>query len=148
MKKIKSNKGITLLALSIYILIFTLIIGVMITIISFFYGNINNLVDTPKYAQEFNKFIMFFATDIKNYEQATVTDTTIQFENGPSYKYENNSIYRNDTAIANNIFKCIFTLKQYSVNEIIKNIINVDLQIGNDDEKLVREQIDFTLKYW
>ena len=67
MKKIKNNKGITLLALIVYITIFILVIGVMTTISSFFYGNMKNVTIEPKYASEFNKFTMFFDTEFTVY---------------------------------------------------------------------------------
>ena len=67
--KAKSQKGITLAALTVYIFIFTLIIGVITTISNSFYANIGDVVDAPKYIAEFNKFTMFFAVDIKNYSK-------------------------------------------------------------------------------
>lgn len=146
--RLKNNKGITLLALTIYIFIFTLIIGVMTTISSFFYGRVYDVVDAPKHVSEFNKFVMFFSTDIKNYNSANVTNTTIDFENGPKYKYQNNKIYRNDVLIAKDILECNFLLKQHNVNTITKNIINVDLKIGKENKSTLNKNIDFTLKYW
>lgn len=149
-KKIESSKGVTLVALTIYILVFTLIIGVMTTISTFFFGNISQVVNTPKYVSEFNKFVMFFATDIKNYSEANVTETTIEFENGPTYKFENNAIYRNNALIAKYIMNCSFTASEYNenTNNITKNIINVNMQIGKNEKNSVTRNIDFTLKYW
>lgn len=147
-EQIRNNKGITLTALVIYIIIFTLLIGVMTTISTFFYGNMGELVSTPKYVAEFNKFSMFFVVDIKNYNTATVTNTTIEFENGPTYRYENNVIYRNDVAIASRILSCRFTAKEYTANEVTKNLINVTMKIGSNDEKSVTRNVDFTLRYW
>lgn len=144
----KSEKGVTLAALTIYIIIFGLLIGVMTTISTFFYSNIGDVVDTPRYVSEFNKFSMFFVTDIKNYSKANVTQNTIQFEEGPTYKFENNSIYRNDVQIAKYILNCSFSLKQENVNSITKNIINVDMQIGRNADKSTTRNIDFTLRYW
>lgn len=148
MKKIKNNRGVTLLALIVYITIFVLIIGVMTTISSFFYGNINDIIDEPKYVSEFNKFTMFFAIDIKNNVQATVSNNLIKFNDDLVYKYENNCIYRNDLLIAQNILDCKFSLNSpYTVNSVTKNIVNVYMKIGKEDNYF-EENIDFTLKYW
>lgn len=148
MKKIKNNRGVTLLALIVYITIFVLIISVMTTISSFFYGNINDIIDEPKYVSEFNKFTMFFAIDIKNNVQATVSNNLIKFNDDLVYKYENNCIYRNDLLIAQNILDCKFSLNApYTVNSVTKNIVNVYMKIGKEDNYF-EENIDFTLKYW
>ena len=146
-KKIKDNRGITLVALTIYIIIFTMVIGIVTTISTFFYGNIYNVIDTPKYVTEYNKFIMFFATDIKNYNSANVTNTTIKFVDGPTYEYKNNGIYREDKLIAKDVISCTFTPKTYNVNELSKNIINVNMRIGKEKNS-IGKNIDFTLRYW
>ena len=146
--KLKNNKGITLLALTVYIAIFMLIIATMTTISTFFFNNINDGINIHEYVVEFNKFVMFFVADVKNYDSAIVTDNQIQFNNGPVYKYQNGIIYRNDIKIAKNVLKCIFTPNHYNVNNITKNIINVDLQIGKNNGDIFNKNIDFTLKYW
>lgn len=145
---LKSQKGITLTSLVIYMIVFTIIIGVMTTISTFFYSGIGEVVDTPKYMAEFNKFSMFFVADVKNYNNATVTTNSIQFENGPTYRVDGAYIYRNDVAICKYIMNCSFTAKTYNVNNITKNLINVNMQIGKNDKKSVTKNVDFTLKYW
>ncbi len=147
-EKIKSNRGITLTALVVYLIIFTLLIGVMTTISTFFFGNIREIMYTPKYGAEFNKFAMFFVVDVKNYSEATISTNKIEFENGPTYQYLNNTIYRNDVAVAKQVLNCVFTAKQYNVNDVTKNLINVDIRIGSSEEKAITRNIDFTLRYW
>lgn len=144
----KEERGVTLTALTIYMIIFTLVIGVLTTVSTFFYGNIYEVIDQPKYVTEYNKFIMFFGVDIKNYNSAEVTDTTIKFAGGPTYVYKDNVIFRDDTIIAKNILNCKFSLKTYNVNDLVKNIINVDMMVGKDSEHSLEKSIDFTLKYW
>ena len=121
--KVSSENGITLTALVVYMVIMLIIIGIMTTISSGFFKNVYNVIDTPQYLSEMNKFIMFFGVDIKNYNNATVTSDTIQFENGPTYKYQNG----------------------YNVT---KNIINVNMKIGKNDDDSITKNIDFTLRYW
>lgn len=146
--KISNEKGITLTALTIYIIIFTLIIGVVTTISTFYYENIYKIIEQPKYVTEYNKFIMFFAVDIKNYNSAEITDTTIKFLDGPTYEYKDMGIYRDNKLIAKNVLSCSFTPKVYNVNDVAKNIINVDMKIGNRIESSLEKSIDFTLRYW
>lgn len=146
--KIKSERGITLAALATYIFILTLVLAVLTTISTFFYSNIGEVTNPPKYIYEFNNFTMFFATDIKNHNNATVSSNTIQFEEGPEYKFENNAIYRNGQLISKNVLSCKFTLSQTTVNTTTKNIINVNIQIGENEEDSMTESVDFTLKYW
>ena len=147
-KKINNENGITMTSLVIYIIILTMVIGILTTISTFFYTNMGEAIKVPKYANEFNKFAMFFGTDVKNYNNATVTQSTIQFEDGPTYKYQDDSIYRNDVEIAKNIIMCKFSIHQYNVNTVTKNIINVDFQIGKDNNNMIAKNVDFTLKYW
>lgn len=147
-KKNKSEKGITLLALTIYIAIFTIIIGIITTISTYFFGNIEKVANNPRYVSEFNKFVMFFGTDIKNYNEATVTDNTIKFNDNIIYKFENNAIYRNEVIIAQQVQDCKFSLDKYTVNTVTKNIINVKMRIGKNNEDYFENNIDFTLKYW
>lgn len=146
--KLKSERGITLAALVAYMFILTLVIGVLTTISTFFYSNIGEVVDSPKYINEFNKFTMFFLTDIKNYNNANVNNNTIQFEDGPTYIYQNGNIYRNDVLIAQKVLNCNFKISSYNVNTVSKNIINVELQIGRNSEDSINRNIDFTLRYW
>lgn len=148
-KIIKSNKAITLMALTIYISIFILIIGVITAIGTNFFGQLGKISETQQYATEFNKFAMFFIADIKQYEKAIISDDklSIKFDDNLEYTVKDNCIYRNDTQIAKNIISCNFTSKEYIVNNITKNIINVDLKIGKN-KSVLEENIDFTLKYW
>lgn len=146
--KIKCEKGITMTSLVIYMVVFILLIGVLTTISTFFYSNIGEIVDTPKYVYDFNKFVMFFGVDIKNYNNAVVTTNSIQFEGGPTYIYQNNAIYRDNVLIAENIIACNFNLSQYTVSSTNKNIINVDIQIGKSQADCMTKSVDFTLKYW
>ena len=59
--KIKNQKGITLAALVVYISVMTIVIATVTVISTFFYDRIGDVVVTPKYAAEINKFMMFFA---------------------------------------------------------------------------------------
>ena len=81
----KSEKGITLTSLVIYIMVATIVIATMAIVSSFFFSNINLVRDQDKYAVEFNKFNMFFVNDVKNNKTAQVQTHKITFEDGTIY---------------------------------------------------------------
>lgn len=144
----KSEKGVTLTALVVYMIMFTIVLSIMSTISSHFYKNIAEIKDSPQYIAEFNKFSMFFVADVKrNSEINTITDTTLEFADGTSYRYENGSIYRNDKKIAKYIKSFKFTQTNHTVNSTTKKIVNVNTILGNKSESMTRD-IDFVLKYW
>ncbi len=144
----KSEKGVTLTALVVYMIVFMIVLSIMSTISAHFYKNIAGIKNSPQYIAEFNKFSMFFVADVKkNNEINTITDTTLEFADGTSYRYENGSIYRNDKKIARYVKSFKFTQDSYKVNSTIKNIVNVNTTLGNKNENMTRN-IDFVLKYW
>ena len=51
----KSQKGVTLVALVIYIIVFTIVISILSVISSFFFSNVNFVKEQANYAPEFNK---------------------------------------------------------------------------------------------
>ena len=144
----KSEKGITLASLVIYISILTIIVTIITTISSYFYKNVVKVHVSPSYVSEFNKFSMFFVTDVKrNTKINTMSSTRLEFGDGTIYKYENNAIYRNDLKIAKNVKSFKFTETSYTVNTVTKKIVNVNTVLGNNKEEIERN-IDYVLKYW
>ena len=57
LKRIKTQKGVTLAALTVYLTVFIMIIGIVTTISTHFYSGIGEVVDAPKYLSEFNLLI-------------------------------------------------------------------------------------------
>ncbi len=144
----KSQKGVTLTSLVIYIVVITIIIGAMALLTSFFYSNIDGVKGQSEYVVEYNKFNMFFIHDVKSNNTAEVSNSRIEFENGIVYEYKNDSkIYRNGKEIADKIQNATFTSGTYTVDEITKNLIIVKLKIGSKD-KFYEKQIEYVLKYW
>jgi len=144
----KSEKGVTLSALVAYITIFTIILAIMANISAYFYRNVGQIKDSPTYIAEFNKFSMFFVTDVKrNTKVNIVTSNSLEFADGTKYTYKNNSIYRNDEKIAKHVKSFAFTESNYTQNAFTKKIINVKTTLGNGNEQITRN-IDFVLRYW
>ena len=60
----KEEKGITLVILGIYIIIFSIVIGLLASLSSYIYSNLDNVSDSNIDLSEFNKFTMFFVSKI------------------------------------------------------------------------------------
>lgn len=143
----KSDKGVTLIALVIYIAVFTIVVSTMGLLSSYFYNNMHLIKDDASYVVEYNKFNMFFIQDVKHNSTATIENNVIKFEDGTIYEYKFNSIYRNDKEIAANVKSATFDLKTYKVKNTTKNLILVNLNIG-EGEKEYQKEIEYVLRYW
>ncbi len=144
----KSENGITLTSLVIYIVVATIVIGTMAIVSSFFFSNMNLIKDQDQYAVEFNKFNMFFVNDVKNNKTAQIQANQIIFEDGTTYQYsaENKSIYRNNVEVAKQVESLNFTTENYQVENTTKILINVEMSIGEREN--FNKTVQYVLKYW
>ena len=69
----KSEKGITLTALIIYVLVFTATLGLLANLSNFVYSNLSKINTNSVSSEEFNKFNSYFVQDIKESKQGTAT---------------------------------------------------------------------------
>lgn len=145
----KSQKGVTLVALVIYIIVFTIVISILSVISSLFFSNVNFVKEQANYAPEFNKFNMFFIQDVKNNKNVTVNNNTVEFADGTRYDFNSDqkAIYRNGKAIAKNIQVAVFKPSTVTIRNTTKNIVNVNIAIGKAGS-LFTKDIDYVLKYW
>jgi len=145
---VKSQKGITLLSLIIYIVVILVVIGTLSVVSQNFYSSSSYITEMGKYVAEFDKFNMFFIEDVKNNENIySITENQIIFEDGTIYTYSEQSIYRNKIEICSNIYTCVFTQKEETdQNNFTKKIINVQLSIKGS--KMFESENDYVLKYW
>ena len=141
----KSEKGITLISLIIYIIVLLIVIGTLSMISTHFYSNTSYLTDSSRYIAEFNKFNMYFVEDVKNNSNIySIEENKIIFEDGIMYTFSNGYIYRNKVAICEKISSCIFSkLEEKDSNNFTKQIINVKLSI-----KDFETENKYVLKYW
>ncbi len=144
----KSERGITLTSLIIYVVITTITVTAIAAFSSFFVSNMNEVKEQEKYAPEFNKFSMFFIGDVKNNKTAEVTTNQVTFEDGTVYQYRQNekAIYRNSTKITEKVDSFSFSSTEEQVSSTNKRIINVKMSIGGKVN--LKSGIDYTLRYW
>ena len=150
MALIKNNKGITLLELSIYIIVLMVIVGLLATTNKFFNKNLGAVQNVARYAASFDKFNSLFVSDVKDNKEAVVVGNRITFEDGTTYTYNQNDkgVYRGKIKIASNVVAFSATSKKIIINNCTKQIININIIIGESLETAFEQNIDYTLKYW
>ena len=144
----KSEKGITLTALILYVVVAMITVTAIAGFSSLFVSNMNEVKGQEKYAPEFNKFSMFFIGDVKNNNTAVVTTECVEFDDGTIYEYKasEKAVYRNDTKITEKVDSFSFGSTTEQVSSTTKQIINVKMSIGGKVN--LKNGIDYTLRYW
>lgn len=153
----KSEKGITLTILVIYVIFFSIIIGLLATLSRYIYSNLQYVNDDSIDVSEFNKFNMYFIEDVKTNTQAEIKQLMsddgknilqITFEDGDTYRYikEEKTIYKNRQKIAKNIQDLDAMQIEDATNN--KKYIEVNIKIGAKDETNYEQEINYVLKYW
>lgn len=146
----KSEKGITLMVLMIYVIVLCFVIGILATVSSFFYSNTSYLVENSEAISEYNKFNMYFIEDVKNNKDIDeITDHRIVFSDGTTYTYKknpDNSIYRNKVKICSDVAYCSFSNSTITTNEVEKKLIQVYMIIKG--AKLFETNNEYVLRYW
>lgn len=115
----KSEKGITLISLIVYLIAMVIVVATVTVISGFFYKNTKGLSENIDPISEYTKFNTFFSEEV-NKENIKVLDcdtnqTTkesyIVFDNGVQYTFikENKGIYRNKVKICREVENCNFT---------------------------------------
>ena len=151
-KTLKSENGVTLIDVTIYIIVMLIIIGIVAFVSQFFYDNIGTVKDSAKYAGEFDKINSNLIVDVKANKHVTTNSGSndIVFEDGTVYTYnsEDNGVYGGKNKIAINVKFFSASSKTINVNGVQKEILTVKVIIGNSSKNLINKQIDYTLKYW
>lgn len=141
----KSEKGITLISVIIYLFAMVMALTIVGLITSFFFENIYEIKDMGELTSEYNKFNIFFIEDMKNsyavnYENIG-ENSKIQFspEVGSKdtiiYSINGGSIYRDSVKIADNI-------SNFKVINYNKNSIEVKVTLADTEET------EFCIKYY
>lgn len=64
----KSNKGITIVSLIIYIIVLTVVVGVVSTLTKYFYRNMDETTISNKTSEQYSRFIAYITDDINSRE--------------------------------------------------------------------------------
>lgn len=141
----KSQKGITLISLTIYVIGMTIVIGILATLSTFFYTNIPDMKDIDPITQ-YTTFNNYFSEEVNrpNVEILESGDNYVVFDNGTQYTYvqENNGIYKDKVKICQNVELCKF---EEGLNDNGETTIKVTMEIKNDT-MTNRQPIVYTLK--
>lgn len=156
MKTLKSNKGITLLSLVLYIIVMFIIIGIVVSIRENFFNNMDYVKDNSRYAASFDKFNSYFVKDVKNNSTVAVSEDDetgnpiITFYDGTTYIYSilDKAIYRGKVQIANNVATFNVQKREVIVENIEKQVLDVEISVGIKNTKFIDKKISYTLKYW
>ena len=62
----KSNRGITLISLIIYVIVLSVVIGTTSILIKFFYANTEDTVISSKTADKYSRFVAYITDDVNS----------------------------------------------------------------------------------
>lgn len=130
----KSNKGITLISLIIYIIVLSVVIGTISLMMKYFYKNENETVILASTSEKYSRFIAYITDDINSgkvdAQQTNVegtADLKITFSDGiiHEYKFENNKIYyiigtEKKIILSKDIETCEFSYENRKITTNIK----------------------------
>lgn len=130
----KSEKGITLTSVVIYIVLVIASIAILSTIRISLQSNINEVNKEGIKNYEIDKFNMYFLEEVKKQDNEVVSinndGTIITFKTGNIYMFESDSIKLiegdNNIIISRNIEQCEFSKIFMDGKEIIRVVIKID----------------------
>ncbi len=140
----KSQRGITLASLAIYIVLIFIVLGILAVVRSNFQSGVKEINDEGTEISEINNFNMYFLQEVKKQGNKVFNinsdNKEISFITGITFKYNatDKIIYMQESSnvsikIANNIANCKF-------DELLENgkkIIRVTIKTENSEEKTI-----------
>lgn len=135
----KSNKGITLTSLIVYVIGMTIMVATIATLTSFFYKNID-VEDLNSDTNQYTKFTSVLSKEInrkdnsiidcKQLENGTVSYIIFSSGNQFTFNKDSKSIYKNNVKICDNVEMCDFSYEYIDSKYKIK----VSLKTTNIDK--------------
>lgn len=131
----KSEKGVTLISVIIYVIVMLLIVTIASVLTGYFYNNIDINNTEQKVNVEFTKFNSFFTEEV-NIRGNTILESDnsgetsgqkyIVFSTGNQYTYikNNKAIYKNNSKIASDIEEFNFTITNTDDKVTIEIVLN------------------------
>lgn len=136
----KSQRGITMISLSINVIVLLITVGIISVISGHFYSNYNKVSTRTPQLEGYTNFISCFSQDVNNKEaKVLLCETTVNnynktsyivFNNKVQYTFieENQAIYQNKIKIVEDVEDC-----EFSTNSD-KTQINVYMKFLGDYE--------------
>jgi len=119
----KSERGITLSTLMVYLVAMAMVIITVTNITRYFYANVTHTENTTEYAEDYLKLSVYLTEEVnekdniilqngEDKENETVIQKYVIFSksyNQYTFKPEEKAIYKNQEKICDNIKNCVFT---------------------------------------
>lgn len=149
----KSQKGITMASLGVYIVVSIIVVATLATIMANYKNSIKTMDNDAEYSSEYNKFNLYFLEEVKKPENSsmeraksiTTKDNdfnSIKFKTGNEFKYkiQEEILYLNKSTgekikLIKNVKKCTFEFNDIDPEANGKNVIRVNIQIGETTPK-------------
>ncbi len=131
----KSQKGITLISLTIYIIVMVIVVTVVALISNYMFKNMNSVSEAIDPLTEYIRFNSFFTDEVNTtgIKILDCQDDYILFDNNVQYTFveANEAIYLNKAKIAKNVTNCKFSITENDG----KKQINVQITLDDNETK-------------
>ena len=134
----KSQKGVGLTSVIVYIIVMVFVLGIVSVFTNFFYKNVDEVGGDIDTMQEYTRFTSFCIKDIGGQGievldcQRTGEENYIVLSNGVQYTFKNNGIYRDKVKVCEGIFDLYFEDEQ---TESGKNLVKVYYTLNEGDQE-------------
>ncbi|MBR4111255.1 MAG: hypothetical protein IKK43_06200 [Clostridia bacterium] len=140
----KSNKGISLVSLSVYVIVAAIVVGILTFMNANFFSKISDLTEKTEIINEHLKFVSVFLKDAKNSEKVVeYSATRIKFLNNVTYEikvmeekeedYSNYAIYRDNVKICEGITNSAEGSAPAFDYDFLSNTVTFSLTFKNGD---------------
>ena len=127
----KSEKGITIISLIIYVIVLSIVIGMVAIISGAFMDSVDEADMHTDPIEQYTTFNSYFSEEVnhKDIQILECKENYVVFDNGVQYSFisENRGIYKNKVKICRNIDFCSFS-RELSSNG--KTVISVHFESG------------------
>ena len=136
----KSNKGITMTSLVIYVIAMSIVVATIATLTSYFYNNMDELDSDTNSSIAYTELNTYLSKEINTKEnypifgEGTSSDYIIFTKTGNQYTFKNGSIYQNQVKICSNVAVCTFEVGKSDETTGIVDVVKVYLKTTGDLE--------------
>lgn len=141
---IKSNRGVTLVSLGVYVILMLAIVAILSTFKDNIESSIDNMEGYISEVPEINKMHMYMLGET-NAENNKITKRSadgkyIEFTSGNNYMFKDNKVYKNSVIIFSDITNCNFEIGKENNHDILY----VNLQLG-DNETGINKKLKYVM---